>query len=46
MKNKITSLTDSQGFKAATLIILTLIMLIPISMVNSLIRKGLSGPRR
>ena len=39
MKNKITNLTDSQGFKAATLIILTLIMLIPISMVNSLIRE-------
>ena len=39
MKNRLTGITDSQGFKAGTLIILTLIMLIPISMVNSLIRE-------
>ena len=39
MKNRFNNLTSSQGFKAASLVTLTLIMLIPISMVNSLIRE-------
>lgn len=39
MKNRINEITTSQGFKAGTLIMLTLIMLIPVSMVNSLIRE-------
>ena len=37
MKKQITDLSGTQGFKAAVLIVLTLIMLIPISMVKSLI---------
>jgi len=37
MKNRISGITGSQGFKAGTLVFLTLIMLIPISMVKSLI---------
>jgi inner membrane protein len=37
MKNRISGITGSQGFKAGTLVLLTLIMLIPISMVKSLI---------
>ncbi|MBI9107411.1 MAG: cell envelope integrity protein CreD [Spirochaetales bacterium] len=37
MKNRISGITDSQGFKAGTLVGLTLIMLIPITMVVSLI---------
>ena len=37
MKNRLNGITDSTGFKAAVLIVLTLIMLIPISMVRSLI---------
>ncbi|MDC7225198.1 MAG: cell envelope integrity protein CreD [Spirochaetales bacterium] len=39
MKNRLDGIAGSQGFKAATLIGLTLIMLIPITMVNSLIRE-------
>ena len=39
MKNRLNGITGSQGFKAGTLVILTLVMLIPISMVNSLIRE-------
>ncbi len=37
MKNRFSGITGSQGFKAATLVVLTLIMLIPITMVKSLI---------
>ena len=37
MKNRLSGFTGSQGFKAATLVVLTLIMLIPVSMVKSLI---------
>ena len=41
MKNRLSTVTESQGFKAASLILLTLIMLIPISMVKSLINERL-----
>ncbi len=37
MKNRINGITGTQGFKAGVLIVLTLIMLIPVSMVRSLI---------
>jgi inner membrane protein len=37
MKNRLSGITGSQGFKASSLVLLTLMMLIPVSMVKSLI---------
>lgn len=39
MKNRLPEVVTSQGFKAFSLVILTLVMLVPVTMVNSLIRE-------